>query len=186
MLLSRSHSGCLCAFALVFALVFAGLGLGLSQAMYAGSTREPHVTQYEPVYMSWKDLRSSIQAESPKPIAKRGKIGMRGGYLFINEPNAGIHIFDNRDPSAPKAIVFVKIPGNVDLAIKGDVLFADSFVDLVALDISALPEVKELNRQVDVFPYDPYQTLESNFWYYGTIDKTKGVVVSWKQTRGAK
>ena len=66
---------------------------------------------------------------------------------------------------------------------KHPVLVADSFVDLVALDISALPTVKELNRQVDVFPYDAYQTAEDGVWHNGEIDKTKGVVVRWKKAR---
>jgi hypothetical protein len=170
----------------VFILLFTGLGIGLIQAMYMGTVHPPESESYEPIYMSWKDLRSSIKSEPSKAIAKRGKIGIRGDYLFINEPNAGIHVFDNRDPSSPKSVAFLKIPGNVDLAVKGDVLFADSFVDLVALDISALPEVKELNRQVDVFPYDAHQVTEDGIWYYGHVDKTKGVVVGWKQTRGSK
>ncbi len=170
----------------IFLLLFAIFGVGLIQAMFTGSVDEPQTQRHEPVYLSWKDLRSSIKSESPKAIAKRGKIAIRGDHLFINEPNAGIHVFDNRNPATPVAIAFIKIPGNVDLAVKGNTLFADSFVDLVAIDLSALPEIKELNRQVDVFPYDAYQTADGQVWYYTEIDKTKGVVVSWKTTRGAK
>jgi hypothetical protein len=170
----------------VFLLFFATFGAKFIHAMFTGTVDPPESSRYEPIYLSWKDLRSSIRSETPKAIAKRGKIGIRGNYLFINEPNAGIHVYDNRDPAAPKAVAFLKIPGNVDLAVKGDVLFADSFVDLVAIDIRALPEVKELNRQVDVFPYDPYQVADGEIWYYGNVDKTKGVVVGWRQTRGSK
>lgn len=170
----------------IFLLLFAAFGVGLIQAMFVGHVSDPQIERYEPVYLGWKELRSSIRSEAPKAIAKQGKIVLRGDHLFINEPNAGVHIFDNRNPASPVAIAFVKIPGNVDLAVKGDVLFVDSFVDLIAIDLSALPQVKELNRQVDVFPYDPYQTADGQVWYYSEIDKTKGVVVSWKQTRGAK
>ena len=156
------------------------LGLAAIHGMYAGNLEEKG-SSHEPVYLGWKELRAAIRSEPAKPIAKRGKIGLRGHLLFINEPNQGIHVFDNTDPAQPKALAFLKIPGNVDLAVKGDVLFADSFVDLVALDISALPAVKELNRQVDVFPYDAFQTAEDGAWYNGEIDKTKGVVVRWKK-----
>jgi hypothetical protein len=170
----------------LFLVSFLFAGISSISAMYMGGPEEPHVESFEPVYMSWKDLRASIQSEPPKAIGKRGKIYIRGKHLFINEPNKGIHVFDNQDPAAPKAIAFVNIPGNVDLAVKDDVLYADSFVDLVAIDISALPKITELNRQVDVFPYDPYQAANGQVWYSSQLDHTKGVVVSWKQTRGVK
>jgi hypothetical protein len=164
----------------IFSAVLGILGLAAIHGMYAGTPHEP-VSNHEPVYMSWKDLRSAIKSEAAKPIGKRGKIGLRGNLLFINEPNQGIHVFDNGDPAQPKPLAFLKIPGNVDLAVKGDVLFVDSFVDLVALDISALPAVKELNRQVDVFPYDAFQSAEQGVWYGGQIDKNQGVVIRWKE-----
>jgi hypothetical protein len=164
----------------IFTAALGIFGLAAIHGMYAGTPHEP-VSRHEPVYMSWKDLRAAIKSEAAKPIGKRGKIGLRGNLLFINEPNLGIHVFDNGDPAQPKPLAFLKIPGNVDLAVKGDVLFVDSFVDLVALDISALPAVKELNRQVDVFPYDAFQAAEQGVWYGGEIDKTKGVVIRWKE-----
>jgi hypothetical protein len=163
------------------------LGLAVIHGMYIGGPNEPLVPEMEPVYLSWKDLRASIKSELPKPILVRGKIGIRGIYLFINEPNKGIHIFNNQDPASPQPIAFVKIPGNVDLAIKGDVLFADSFVDLVAIDIGALPTIKELNRQVDVFPYDAMQTADGqNYYNSGPVDKSLGVVISWKKVARGK
>jgi hypothetical protein len=167
-------------------VLVAGLCLDLVQAMAFGRYENPEVEYFKPIYLSWEELRSSIKSESPRPIHKRGKIGIRGDYLFINEPNVGVHVFNNRDPSHPVAIAFLKIPGNVDLAVKGDVLYVDSFVDLVALDISTLPQLKELNRQVDVFPYNPYQMSGDEYWYFSDIDKTQGVVVGKTQTRGSK
>lgn len=171
------------------AAVFSGClglaGLAAVEAMYMGSPND-RITTYEPEYMSWEDLRSAIRGEAPKAIGKQGKIGIRGHHLFINEPNQGIHVIDNTDPAAPQPLAFIRIPGNLDLAVRGDVLFADSFVDLVALDISALPAVKELSRQVDVFPYDAMQAAEGDVWYYSEPDKTQGVVIGWKGTRRTK
>jgi hypothetical protein len=170
----------------VFVLAIGVLGLAGIKAMYVGPV-EDRIDVWTPQYMSWKDLRASIKGEPARTPVKRGKIGLRGDLLFLNEPNQGIHVYDNSNPSAPKGIAFIKIPGNVDLAVRGDVLFADSFVDLVALDISALPEVKELNRQTDVFPYDPLQAAEEEVWYYGEdLDRTKGVVVAWKKEARSK
>lgn len=173
---------------IIFLALFGAIGLTGLHAMYSGNHVDPGETStHEPVYMSWKDLRAAIKSEPARPIAKRGKIHIRGTYLFINEPNKGIHVFDNANPAAPKALAFLNIPGNVDLAVRGNHLFADSFVDLVALDISALPAIAEVNRQVDVFPYDPYQTTDGQYYYTTSeIDRSKGVIVRWAERKASK
>lgn len=56
--------------------------------------------------------------------------------MYINERFEGIHVIDNRDPSSPQNVAFLDIPGNIDLAVNGDALYADSYVDLVTIDIS--------------------------------------------------
>lgn len=155
-------------------------------AMYVGEP-DDRVTTHQPEYMGWKEFRAAVQSQAPKPIAKRGKIYIRGTRLFVNEPNQGIHVFDNRDPAAPKALAFLRIPGNLDLAVRGETLFADSFVDLVAIDLSALPAIRVVNRQVDVFPYDPHQSAEGEVYYsQEAIDRSKGVVIGWKSVKGSK
>lgn len=173
---------------LTFLILFGAAGLTALHAMYAGQHVDPVETStHEPEYLAWKDFRASIKSEPARPIAKRGKIHIRGTYLFINEPNKGIHVFDNANPAAPKALAFLNIPGNVDLAVRGNHLFVDSFVDLVALDISALPAIKEVNRQADVFPYDPYQTTDGQYYYTTSeIDRTKGVIVGWTERKASK
>ena len=74
---------------------------------------------------------------SPSQALKNpGKIYIYGNYIFLNEPDAGIHIIDNSQPTAPKNLAFIPIPGNVDLAVTGNTLYADSYSDLVTFDIS--------------------------------------------------
>lgn len=80
-----------------------------------------------------------------------GKIYIYNDYLFINEPNEGIHIYNNSNPSAPVNISFLKIPGNVDLAIHNNVLYADNFIDLLAFDISNMNNIKQVKRVNNVF-----------------------------------
>ena len=57
------------------------------------------------------------------------------------------------DPADPENMGFIEIPGNVDIAIKNNTLYADSYVDLVAIDISDIENPEEVNRVEDVFPY---------------------------------
>ncbi|WP_316796586.1 hypothetical protein [Pedobacter agri] len=85
------------------------------------------------------------------PAKKTGKIYIYNDYLFINEPGEGIHIYNNVNPGSPVSIAFVQVPGNVDLAIHNNILYADSFIDLLAFDISNIGSIKQVERVNDVF-----------------------------------
>jgi len=131
-----------------------------------------------PVYMTYEDLRSAVEIESSRPLEKPGKIYFKDNYIFINEQMEGVHIFNVQNPSNPTEVGFIKIPGNVDIAIKEDILYADSYVDLVAIDVSDLAHVEEVGRIEDVFPYvvpeyDPEYRLTK-------VEQDKGVVVNWE------
>lgn len=87
----------------------------------------------------------------PAKVLRTGKIYIYKNFLFINEVRKGIHIFENSDPSNPVNVAFLKVPGNVDMAISNNVLYADSYVDLLAFDISSISSIKEVKRLKDVF-----------------------------------
>jgi len=131
-----------------------------------------------PVYMSYDELRTTIRDSTPIDFEHPGKIYIKGDYLFVNEVFKGIHVIDNSDPASPEVLTYIPIPGNVDMAIKGDVLYADSYIDLVAIDIADLNDIKEISRQEDVFEYSlpPYEVNQR----LGEVDQSKGVVVGWK------
>ncbi|WP_343670331.1 hypothetical protein [Chitinophaga sp.] len=126
---------------------------------------------YTPVYAKLDSLRSSIRSESPHEIASPGKIYLYGNYIFLNELNKGIHVIDNSNPANPQKIAFINIPGNVDLAVKGNVMYVDSYIDLVALDISDPHNIRQTKRLNNVFPQRQYE--------YGIMaDTLRGVIVS--------
>ncbi len=130
-----------------------------------------------PVYMSYEALRSSFEVRSEVPMEKPGKISFYSSYMFINEYQKGIHVVDLSDPSNPEIKAFIEIPGNVDMAIRNQQLFAESFVDLLVIDITN-PEQPVLERRVeDLFeyvipPYDYDYPLDE-------IDEKKGVITSY-------
>jgi hypothetical protein len=73
---------------------------------------------------------------------------------------------------------FISIPGNVDIVIAGNTMVADSYIDLVSIDISNPAAAKEVARLKNVFPYAvPAYDIK---YRVGQIDDTKGVVVDWK------
>ena len=130
-----------------------------------------------PVYMSYEQLRDSVVFEAPRDLGHRGKIYLYKQFLLISQPNQGIHVVDNEDPENPQNIGFIVIPGNVDMAVKDDILFADSFIDLVMVDIRDMENVQEVNRRQNVFPYNPRQALGENQWILEEVDRSKGVVI---------
>lgn len=131
----------------------------------------------EPVYMSYIDFRAAVKLESTHPLEKPGKIYYKDNYLYINELMKGIHIYNNTNPASPQYVGFITIPGNVDVAIRGNIMYADSYIDLVAIDISNPANAKEVARVKSVFPYS-VPKYDSKY-RLGLIDDTQGVVVDW-------
>ncbi|GAA4431109.1 hypothetical protein GCM10023188_18340 [Pontibacter saemangeumensis] len=109
-------------------------------------------TVQEPVYMLRADLREAVQVTQPRVLENPGKIYALGHYLFVNEVNEGVHVIDNQDPASPRLLSFIQIPGNIDMAVKDNILYADSYIDLVALDITNPLDVKEVKRVENIFP----------------------------------
>ncbi len=89
-----------------------------------------------------------------------------------------MHIIDNQNPADPQNIGFIEIPGNVDIAIKENILYADSYVDLVAIDISDINNPTEVDRVEDVLPYTLPPANED--YRFAEVDEDKGVVTGWE------
>ncbi len=135
---------------------------------------------YAPVYLSYKDLRSTVVIDQNVELKNPGKIYFKDNYIFIVEELKGIHVFDNTDPASPVNKAFIKLPGVVDLSISGYIMYADSYVDLVVLDVQNLDNIHEVGRIKDILPYTvpPYKTDFPATY----VDKDKGVVLDWELT----
>lgn len=117
--------------------------------------------RYVPVTLTLRQVREGVRVEEARTLQKPGKIYTKDGYLFINELKEGIHIIDNRNPSSPQQIAFLHIPGNGDMAVRNNILYADSYMDLVAFDISDPAQPREVNRVASVFPNGQF---EGGWW----------------------
>jgi hypothetical protein len=151
------------------------------------SYRPPPTPYYthEPILMTYAELRNSFAVQPPRDIVKNGKIMTFGTLLFITERFEGIHVLDNSDPSQPRRLHFLRIPGTVDMACKDGVLYADSTVDLLAIEITGSP-IRVLKRSQDAFPWDPYQAVDDpNVTFPWDINsyQSQGVVIGAKPRR---
>ncbi|NJO25140.1 MAG: hypothetical protein HC867_04190 [Bacteroidia bacterium] len=89
-----------------------------------------------PIYKEKAEVYSNIKSNPAREVKAPGKIFLYGNYIFLNEVDKGVHVIDNSDPSIPVVKAFIDIPGNVDMAVKGNTLYADLYTDLVLVDIS--------------------------------------------------
>jgi hypothetical protein len=131
-----------------------------------------HYTYYQPVYKTTAQVRANIRSNTPRPIERPGKIYVRPPYIFLNEIDKGIHIIDNSNPSNPINKAFIDIPGNMDIAVKGNMLYADLYTDMVTIDIANPLNIAVTKILDGVFPYR----------YYGGFsgDSTR-IIVDWEK-----
>ena len=107
--------------------------------------------RFDPVYLQVDEIREDIQIQAARSLKNPGKLYYYKEYILINERREGLHIIDNRAPENPQNIAFIKIPGNVDMAVKNGILYADNYIDLLAIDIQNPAAPKLVSRTEDVF-----------------------------------
>ena len=107
---------------------------------------------FKPIYASMSTLRTKVAIVAPQPIENQGKIYIYGQYLLLGDPGKGIHVFNNSDKTNPIAISFINIPGNMDMAVRGGKLYADSYVDLLVFDMVDPANIMLAKRLEDAFP----------------------------------
>ncbi len=134
--------------------------LAIATAMSLNSCLKDTGTQrykvYTPVYTLTSTIRSAIKNDNPQPIVSPGKICIQGNIIFLNEKEKGIHVIDNSNPSSPVNKAFISIPGNEDIAVKGNILYADCYTDLMAIDITNPNAIVLKNFVPNVFPDRSY------------------------------
>lgn len=138
-------------------LMLGGLLLSLSGCLRDECSSTRTFVRLDPVYKTPLEFRTGIQAEGPRALRKPGKIYALGKYLFINERQEGIHVIDNSEPANPRSLAFWAITGNVDMAIRGNYLYADQYVDLLTIDISDMQNPRMVCRKQDAFQLHGFQ-----------------------------
>lgn len=144
-------------------------------------------TLLRPVYKTRQEVWSEIKSKPAKAIINPGKISLFGSTVFLNEIDKGIHVIDNSNPSQPKNIGFIEVPGNIDLAINGNRLYADLFNDLITIDISNPQQVKVVSIKEKVFPHRAFSngfSADTNLVIVDWLRKDTTVTVSCSNGQG--
>ncbi|MFM1879334.1 MAG: hypothetical protein RLZZ241_2200 [Bacteroidota bacterium] len=133
-----------------------------------------------PLTVSMEAFLSDPVVIGPQPIEQSGKIYAYGNYIFVNEPYKGVHIIDNSNPEAPVKTGFITIPGNVDISVKQDYLYADSLQDLIVLDISDLNNIQQVSRLKDVLEGNVFWPLEAEIVETDGWNSESQILVGWQ------
>lgn len=134
-----------------------------------------------PVTISIADLRAQVAVEAARDISESGKLYVYGDYIFVNDINEGIHVIDNSNPATPTKLKFLRIPGNRDISVKGNVLYADSYMDLVYFDITDVTTISQLGRLENVLPVN-FNWPVADDYATQNIDYSSEVIIDWTLT----
>ncbi|BDS11653.1 LVIVD repeat-containing protein [Aureispira anguillae] len=115
-------------------------------------TRVMTYTKHTPIYKSLDEIRVNPTVEPARELKNPGKIYLYGNLILINEKGEGVHVIDNANPASPNKLAFISIPGNIDIAMSGTTLYADNYIDLLAIDVSNIQDVRLKKRVEDAFP----------------------------------
>jgi len=131
--------------------------------------------KYIPVFMKRIDLEQSVSYQTDaRVIENAGKIYYKAPYIFINEKYKGVHVINNSNPQSPVNEGFIVVPGCIDIAAKGNILYLDNSVDLVAFDFSSKQVTKRIKN---VFP-EPVSPGNEHF--ISSREKDEFIIVNWK------
>ncbi len=141
---------------------------------------------FKPVYSQDTSLLKVVTI-APQPVKEAGKIFVMGSYIFQNEIGKGIHVLDKTNPSAVVNKGFLQIRGNTEVTLKGKFLYANSFSDLLVIDLSdwqAPVEVKKIKNAFQVGGYEPtslYLPPPRHGSYYECLNYSTGIHTGWVQ-----
>jgi hypothetical protein len=127
---------------------------------------------YTPVYQERRIYEKMLGAEIEAELLNPGKIYMKDNFKYIGDINRGVHVYDYSNPEEPELVAFWYLPGNIDIAIKNNTMYANSYSNLAAINITnpRNPQTVKLLRRA--FP---------NVYKHGypMIDSTGGLLAAW-------
>jgi len=145
------------------------------------------ISALTPVYGTLNDLKAMVIAQPPRSLNSIGKIYIYNQLLLVNEKYEGIHVFDNSDPTNPRPIKFIQIPGNVDVAVKDQFAYADMGVGMATINIQDISnpilthfDQTYLGEKQQRPPHQMMDEFSNGKVYFECPDPSKGMVIEWK------
>jgi hypothetical protein len=157
--------------ALFFSLCFL---LIQSSCIQDKCTQTSTYTYLKPVYVTPEEYKIPVKLGNSEALKEPGKIYFYYNFILINELRKGIHIINNQDPTSPVNEGFIEIPGNIDMAVMNDILYADAYTDLLVIDLKNIKEPRLIERKENLF--ESFYFIEGSnrlLSHYETTDITE-------------
>ncbi|MGK4569162.1 hypothetical protein [Flavobacterium sp. 3HN19-14] len=122
-----------------------------------------------PIVKSLAAIRSDVKVTAARQTASEGKIYVAQSNLFYIAKEQGVHIFNNSSPSSPQNIAFIEIGGVHDIAVKGNYLYADNFIDLLVFDISNLDNIILVKTIENVIGFNAAYPNDAQYYDYEAV-----------------
>lgn len=103
------------------------------------------VLGYKPIYSTDTNLLR-VSFDSARPVKNAGKIYAIGNYVLQNDIGYGIHVFDRSALPDLKSVGFLTIRGNSEFSIKDGYLYANSFQNLLVINISDWKKPTQISK----------------------------------------
>lgn len=98
------------------------------------------------IYGNLDDVRAMPLNENVQAISNPGKIFIGEGIILIGEEGEGIHVIDNSNRNNPIQTSFIRVPGNREFFVEGNTIYAESYYDMVKIDITNPNQAVLLDR----------------------------------------
>jgi|GEM_PF-17361 len=128
---------------------------------------------YKPIYQDREIYHKNLGKTLDEPLKNPGKIYTIDSYQFVSDINRGIHIYNVKNPKSPEHLAFIYIPGTLDIAIKNNTLYTNSYNNLVTFDITQPKTPQLLNVLEKAFP-------EVHRMGFPVISEKGGLLVAWQ------
>ncbi len=143
------------------------------------------VLGWKPIYGADIDYKKITYLPTAKPTVKPGKIYVYNNLIYQNEVGSGIHIINNSSPAAAQKVAFISIAGNTDIAIKGNYLYANNFMDMIVVDISnatnpnIVKRIKNVYNSTSLDANYPWLTPPESGYYECPKYNADSVIINW-------
>ena len=130
--------------------------LGLISLQYFSCTKDTGtalITYQEAtaIYGDLDAIRNQPLNTTTQTVFNPGKIFVGSNFILLGEEEHGIHVIDNSDISNPNFVNFINVPGNREFFVKDQFLYAESYYDILKIDLSDLKNVKLEGRVTNLF-----------------------------------
>jgi len=119
-----------------------------------------------PIVKTLSSIRDNVSVMGQRQTNSDGKIYVAENYLFYIAKEQGVHVFDNHNPASPVNIAFINLEGVHDIAVKGNYLYADNFVDLLVFDISDIGNILLVQTIENSIVFNPSYPETAEFFDY--------------------